>query len=108
MYLGRAEAFGLLAALTFLQHFVESYGPIRFASSTIKCYCNNLGIITTLNEMLNSTIKCLNETTKDDQDVYLEITSTAKHCEPLDLQGQGPCLAIMPGLHLAITHAKLL
>jgi len=30
MYSGQAEAFGLLAALTFLQHYVASYGPNQF------------------------------------------------------------------------------
>jgi len=86
IYSGRAEAFGMLAALIFLQHYVNSYGPLRFSGSTVQCYCDNLGLITTLNEMKTMTTTYPNDTTKDDQDIYLEITTTARRCEPIDLQ----------------------
>jgi len=52
----------------------------------IQCYCNNLGIITTLNEMKTTTITCPNDTTKDDHNMYLEIAATAHRCKPIDLQ----------------------
>jgi len=83
MYSGRAEAFGLLAALTFLQHYITSYGPDRFSDSTINCYCDNLGIITTLTEMADTVVTHPNDTTNDDRDVYLEIMATARRCQPL-------------------------
>jgi len=55
MFSGRAEAFGLLAALLFLQHYVASYGPPLFVDTSIPCFCNNLGIISTINDM-NTTL----------------------------------------------------
>jgi len=46
IYSGRAEAFGLIMGLTFLQHYVKSYGPTNFHNTPLCCYCNNLGVIT--------------------------------------------------------------
>jgi len=85
MYSRCAEAFGLLAALTFLQYYVASYGPTQFHDSIVNCYCDNLGLITTLTEMTNTTITCLNETMNDDHNVCLEITATAQRCQPLEI-----------------------
>jgi len=85
MYSRQEEAFGLLAALTFLQHYVTSYGPTQFRDSIINCYCDNLGIITMLTEMTTTTITCPNETTNNDHNVYLEIMATAQRCQPLEI-----------------------
>ncbi len=35
IYSGRAEAFGLLAGLTFLQHYIHSYGPQQFQATQL-------------------------------------------------------------------------
>jgi len=47
MYLGRAEAFGLFVAISFLQYYLSCYPPLH-QKQTIPCYCNNLGVITSL------------------------------------------------------------
>jgi len=56
IYSGRAEAFGLIAGLTFLQHYVESYKPSQFHASPLYCFCDNLGVVTNVNEILSSTV----------------------------------------------------
>jgi len=57
IYLGRAEAFGLIAGLTFLQHYIKSYEPISFQATPLCCYCNNLGVITNVTALLTPSIK---------------------------------------------------
>jgi len=56
MHSGRAEAFGVLAALTFLRYYVQSYGPHLFSQSTIQCYCDNQGVVTTASDLRTATI----------------------------------------------------
>jgi len=53
IYSGRAEAFGLLAALLFLQHYITSYGPEQFTDSPLKCFCDNAGVITNVTDLLS-------------------------------------------------------
>jgi len=43
MYSGRAEAFGLLAALSFFQYYLSCYPPLP-DNIIIPCYCDNLGV----------------------------------------------------------------
>ncbi len=45
------------------------------------CFCDNLGVITTLTTMQNTTIVHPNDTTADDRDLFLEITTTAAWCQ---------------------------
>jgi len=85
IYSGQAEAFGMLAALTFLQHYVASYGPPALANTLIKCFCDNLGIITMINKMMHLSIIQPNGTRNNDRDVYLMLTNVIKHCGPLQL-----------------------
>ncbi len=56
IYLGRVEAFGLFASLTFLQHYIQSYGRYLFSASPLQCFCNNLGLITTITDMMTPMI----------------------------------------------------
>jgi len=86
MHSGRAEAFGVLAALIFLRHYIESYGPHLFSASTIQCYCNNSGVITTTNDLYATMITRPNDTTNDDHDVYLAINETISQCAPVTLR----------------------
>jgi len=72
IYSGRAEAYGLLAAITFVSYYVSCYeGP--FPPTTITCHCDNAGVITNLNSLRNGDITRPNDTTNDDRDLYLAI-----------------------------------
>jgi len=86
IYSGRAEAFGLITGLTFLRLYVASYKPTQFHTSPLYCFCNNLGVVTNVNELLSSTVKQPNDTTNDDWDVYMAISTLAQACHPLLLQ----------------------
>jgi len=86
IYSGRAEAFGLLAALLFLQYYITSYGPEHFTDSPLKCYCDNAGIITNVTDLLSHKLNQPNDTTQDDRDVYMAIKATISLCSPLPIQ----------------------
>jgi len=82
MYSGQAEAFGLLAGLTFLQYYISCYTPERFTPSMLYCFCNNLGVITNITEMLTTPTLHLNDTTNDNHDIYKAIGKMLKQCSP--------------------------
>jgi len=86
MHSGQAEAFGVLAALIFLSHYIQSYSPHLFSESIIQCYCDNNGVITTVTELRNATHNRPNDTMNNDQDVYLAINATITQCAPVTLQ----------------------
>jgi len=93
MYSRCAEAFGLLAALLFLAHYIESFSPQEFKESPINCFCDNIGVITRTNEKLSATILRPNNVTTDDTDVYMALNTTIRWCHPatltfLHVQGQ--------------------
>jgi len=54
IYSSRAEAFGLLAGLMFIQHYIESYEPPQFSNSQLTCFCDNAGVITNISELMNA------------------------------------------------------
>jgi len=81
-YSGHAEAYEILAALTFLAFYVKCYDHL-IATQTIPCYCNNSGVITNLMSMRNITIWQPNDTTNDDYNIYATITAMAATCSPL-------------------------
>jgi len=85
MHLGQAEAFGMLEALTFLQHYILSYYPATFAAASISCYCDNNGIIATISKMTTSQIVCPNETTNDNHDVFLATNDVISNAPPISL-----------------------
>jgi len=72
IYSGRAEAYGLMAAITFLNHYVSCYEE-HFPPTTINCYCDNAGIITNLCDQQSGQKSQPNDTTNDDSDIYMEI-----------------------------------
>jgi len=82
MYSGRAEAFGLLAAIIFFAHYVESFAPQDFRDSPINCYCDNIGIITRTAEKLSANIACPNDMMANDSDVYTALEYTIRRCSP--------------------------
>jgi len=83
MYSGWAKAFGLLAALSFLWYYASCYEPTLLPETTIKCYCDNAGVISILNKMQTTTISHPNDTMNDDCDIFLEIHATTHQCSPL-------------------------
>jgi len=83
IYSGRAEAFGLLAGLTFLQYYIHSYGPQQFQATQLQCYCDNIGVITNVQKLFAPTHLRPNDTTGDDWDLYLTISNMARQCIPL-------------------------
>jgi len=76
MYSGRAEAFGLLAALLFLAHYVKSFDPQDFQESPINCFCDNIGVITRTTKKISTTIAQPNDMTADDSEVYMALGHT--------------------------------
>jgi len=55
-YSGRAEAYGLLAALGFLHFYLQCY-DYQVPSQLLQCYCDNSGIITNLMYMRDCVVK---------------------------------------------------
>jgi len=53
IYSGRAEAFRLLAAIIFITSYVSAF-PTPIPPTTMECFCDNLGIITTLTMLQES------------------------------------------------------
>jgi len=86
IYSGRAEAFGLLAGLLFIQRYIESYDPQQFNDSPLTCFCDNAGVITNVSELMTAIHRRPNATTNDDRDVYLAISDAIARCNPLQIQ----------------------
>jgi len=76
---GQAEAFGLLAATIFIRQYL-SYYPILDINTTVKCFCDNSGVITNVTNLQQTTTLHPNDTTDNDMDLYLEINATARTC----------------------------
>ncbi len=83
MFSGHAKAFSLFARLTFLQYYIHSYGKHQFSDSSLQCFCNNLGLITTITEMMTQMITCPNNATNNDQDIIMAICQMAAACHLL-------------------------
>jgi len=85
MHSGRAEAFGLLAAFIFLEYYLSCFDH-QVPPTKIRCFCDNLGVITTLTNMQDTTIARPNDTTADDRDIFLEIMATVSRCQNISFQ----------------------
>jgi len=81
MYSGRAEAFGLLAGLIFIQSYLAQYNTQQLAGTRLQCFCDNQGIISNINTMLETTTTCPNDATSDDYDLYRVICTMVQQCE---------------------------
>jgi len=86
IYSGRAEAFGILAGLLFLQHYITSYNPAQFTDSPLQCFCDNAGVITSVNDLLSNVNLRPNDSTQDDRDIFVAIQDKISHCSPLQIQ----------------------
>jgi len=87
IYSGRAEAYGLLAAITFVTYYVSCYGdPIPKTNMT--CFCDNAGVITNLTSLQTNDHTRPNDTTTDDRDLYLAIIAQTKKCALLSFRYQ--------------------
>ncbi len=84
MYSGHVEAFGIFAALTFLQYYLSCYDTPP-PSTKITCFCNNIGVITMLTNMQSELILWPNDTTNDDRNIYLPIVDVANWCTSVTL-----------------------
>jgi len=67
----------------FLKYYIVCYGSSQFTESPLHCFCNNLGVITTVSDMLMQTITQPNKATNDDRDIYLVICDAVKQCAQL-------------------------
>jgi len=85
MYSGRAEAFGLLAGLIFIQSYLEQYNTPKAEGTRLQCFCDNQGIISNINAMQDATMTCPNDATSDDYDLYHAICTTVKRCQPITI-----------------------
>jgi len=81
----RAEAYGLLVAITFVTYYISCYdNPVPLTSLT--CYCDNIRMINTLISMqLSETIQP-NDTTNNECDLYLEIIAQVAQCTSIEYQ----------------------
>jgi len=82
---GRAEAFGLLAALTFLSYYLSCYDPVQ-DTATVQCFCNNIGVITNIESIQAATSIRPNDTTANDRNLIVAIAGQINQCLPLQLQ----------------------
>jgi len=85
MYSGRAEAYGLLAAVTFLQYYLNTFDT-TIPRTSIRCFCDNAGVLTNLLDIRKQPTPRPNDTTNDDRDLYLAILDAAKKCTSVTLQ----------------------
>jgi len=85
MHSGRAEAFGLLAALTFLSHYLSCYDTLPDDTKLIG-FCNNSGVITNITSQCDCKIPWLNDTTNNDRNLLLVINELITKCQPLEIQ----------------------
>jgi len=73
-YSGRSEAFGVLTALLFLQHYLKQFPLTQSTTpSQLMVYCDNGGTITNATAHSRQTQLFPNQTISDDYDVYHEI-----------------------------------
>jgi len=80
IYSGRAEAYGLLAAITFVTYYISCYDdPIP--PTTVICHCDNTGVITNLTSLTMNDCIQPNDATNNDRDLYLAITAQARQCD---------------------------
>jgi len=77
MYSGQAEAFGLLAGLTFLQYYIICYDKHNFQDALLQCFCDNMGVLTNIIALTDTITPRPNDTTNDDRAIYLEISIVA-------------------------------
>jgi len=66
---------------SYISAFIEPIHP-----TTVDCFCDNLGIITTLTTLQETTIVCPNDMTADDRDIFLKIMATATRCPNLAMR----------------------
>jgi len=85
MHSGWAKAFGILAALTFIQYYLSCYNMVPEAMTKI-CFCDNLSIITNITTCQADEITHPNDATNDDRDLILAINDIVDRCHPLELQ----------------------
>jgi len=82
MHSGRAEAFGILAALMFLQYYLSCYNPVP-KETMVNCFCDNMGVITNINTIRNDEIIRPNDATNDNRDLIVAIHDVVNKCYPL-------------------------
>jgi len=86
IYSGHAKAIGLLAALLFLMHYIESYSKADFTNTSFNCFCDNISVITWSTEKINAPWMYPNDAITDDNDLYSVLASTIRCCAPANLQ----------------------
>jgi len=82
---GCAEAFGILAALTFLSYYLSCYDPLPY-ETPLTCFCDNIGVITNILSFCVSETSHPNNSTNDDCDLILAINAAINTCQPLEIK----------------------
>jgi len=85
MHSGHAEAFGFLMALTFISYYLLCYKPLP-PETSLRCFCDNIGVITNTLSVLSNEITRPDDTTNADHDLFLAIAVIANQCQLLELQ----------------------
>jgi len=85
LYSGCAEAYGIFAAVTFIQYYLAIF-KTAFPPTTIKCFCDNVGIITNLTTLQSDLDVHPNNTTNDDCNIYLAIDDAIHKCANITFQ----------------------
>jgi len=67
----------------FLSYYISCYN-VPLPITMIKCYCNNISIITTLCSMQMDQIPCLNDATNNDRDIFMAIHVAAAQSTTLN------------------------
>jgi len=79
-YSGRSEAFGVLTALQFLQHYLRHYPQTRTMHKVpLTVYCDNSGTITQAKKYTSMSETFPNQTITDDYDIYKEIAEVVSN-----------------------------
>jgi len=71
--------------MIFIQYYLSCYQTLPEATN-MKCFCNNLGVITNIMTLLTSKVNCPNNTTNDNCDLTRAIADIVRRCHPLEMQ----------------------
>ncbi len=85
-YSGRSEAFGILLALMFLDHYYKLFpGPVPTDPIPITVYCDSKSMIMHIKNHIAALVIFPNQTIADDYDVYNLITHMVAQLNPFFL-----------------------
>ncbi len=82
-HIGRAEAYGVLAALQFLHHYLTHYPTDYSQVKWIKVFCNNCGVIQCTQQLLAPNLQYPRDSIQGDYNLYATIAHIIINLNPI-------------------------